>query len=72
MVKRMADQETYDSFFVRLTRPGTGSSRAMKNGIRYEVEHFQSGEVFILETQEAFFEFFRSFNTRITSRQDAD
>jgi hypothetical protein len=72
MVKRMADQETYDSFFVRLTRPGTGASRAVDNGIRIEIEHFQSGEILILETQEAFFDFFRSFTAWPTAGHDSD
>jgi hypothetical protein len=72
MVKRMTDQETYDSFFVRLTRPGTNSSRAAEKGIRFEIEHFQSGEILILETQEAFFDFFRTFTAKLASRQESD
>ncbi len=68
----MANQETYDSFFVRLIRQGTGSSLAAENGIRFEIEHFQSGEILILETQEAFFDFFRSFTARLASRRDSE
>ena len=68
----MANQETYDSFFVRLIRQGTGSSLAAENGIRFEIEHFQSGKCLVFETQEAFFDFFRSFTARKASGQDLD
>jgi hypothetical protein len=68
----MLDKETYNSFFVRLTKSGLASSSLEEKNLRYEIEHFQSGKCLVFETQEAFFDFFRSFTARKASGQDLD